>query len=266
MLDVAVKLLKQRDVDLDLADAAARRRRRPTRCWPRATWSACSRWKARACGGRWSTCGPTGSRTSSRWSRSTGRARWRTSRPIARASTARRRPNILHPTLEPILKETFGVITYQEQVHADRQGSGRLYARRGRPAAPRHGQEDQAPRWTRSARVFLVGRGRARHAERRTRDRDLRAAAPSSPNTASTRSHAAPYALRHLSDRLYEGEPPGRIPGGVDDARYRQHRQALANFAPKRSGSGSRSRRPRSTVPARPSRSATAPSITRWRA
>ena len=44
--------------------------------------------KRRACGARCSTCGPTASRTSSRWSRSIGRARWRISRPIARASTA----------------------------------------------------------------------------------------------------------------------------------------------------------------------------------
>ena len=75
-------------------DAAARRCRRATRCWRAAKRSACSRWKARACGARWSTCGPTASRTSSRWSRSIGPVRWRTSRPIARASTATRSRNI----------------------------------------------------------------------------------------------------------------------------------------------------------------------------
>ena len=90
--------------------------RRATRCWRAATWSACSRWKARACGGRWSTCGPTASRTSSRWWRSIARVRWRTSRPIARASMATRSRNICIRCLEPILKETFGVIIYQEQV------------------------------------------------------------------------------------------------------------------------------------------------------
>src|SRR5882757_3994763 len=51
VLDLAVKLLKQRDVHVDLAtlpldDARA------TRCWRAAMWSGCSRWKARACGGR----------------------------------------------------------------------------------------------------------------------------------------------------------------------------------------------------------------------
>ena len=93
VLDVAVKLLKQRNIDVDLAtlpieDAPV------TRCWRGAMWSACSRWKVRACGARWSTCAPTVSRTSSRWSRCIGRARWRTSRPIARASMATRSRNI----------------------------------------------------------------------------------------------------------------------------------------------------------------------------
>ncbi len=36
---------------------------RPTRCWRAAKRSACSRWKARACGARWSTCAPTVSKT-----------------------------------------------------------------------------------------------------------------------------------------------------------------------------------------------------------
>ena len=36
---------------------------RPTRCCSAAKWSACSRSKARACAGRWSTWCPTGSRT-----------------------------------------------------------------------------------------------------------------------------------------------------------------------------------------------------------
>ncbi len=61
--------------------------RRPTTSWRGRKRSACSNWKVRACGARCSTCGPTASRTSSRWSRSTAPVRWRTSRPIARAST-----------------------------------------------------------------------------------------------------------------------------------------------------------------------------------
>ncbi len=54
--------------------------------------------KRRACAARCSTCSPTVSRTSSRWSRSTARARWPTSRPIARASTAWRSPTTSTPS------------------------------------------------------------------------------------------------------------------------------------------------------------------------
>ncbi len=70
------------------------RTRQATRCWRAAKWSACSRLKVRACAARWSRCGPTGSRTSSRWWRSIARVRWPTSRPTARASTATRSRNI----------------------------------------------------------------------------------------------------------------------------------------------------------------------------
>ena len=90
--------------------------RKPTTCWRAPKRSACSNWKARACGARCSTCGPTASRTSSRWSRSIAPVRWRTSRLIARASTIWRSRTTSTPSSKPILKETFGVIVYQEQV------------------------------------------------------------------------------------------------------------------------------------------------------
>ena len=97
VLDVAVKLLKQRGVEVDLATLPLDDAPELRRCWRGATWSACSRLKVRACGARWSTCGPTASRTSSRWWRCIGRVRWRTSRPIAPASTATRSRNICIP-------------------------------------------------------------------------------------------------------------------------------------------------------------------------
>ncbi len=50
----------------------------------------------------------------------------------------------LHPMLEPILKETYGVIIYQEQVMQIAQVMAGYSLGRGRPAAPRHGQEGQA--------------------------------------------------------------------------------------------------------------------------
>ncbi len=56
------------------------------------------------------------SRTSSRWSRSIGPDRWIGYRSTSAASTAASKPQYLHPKLEPILAETYGIPVYQEQV------------------------------------------------------------------------------------------------------------------------------------------------------
>ena len=53
------------------------------------------------------------------------------------------RPDYIHPKLEPILRETFGVIIYQEQVMQAAQNSCWVYARRSRSSAPCDGQEDK---------------------------------------------------------------------------------------------------------------------------
>ena len=58
----------------------------------------------------------------------------------------------LHPLLEEISKETYGILIYQEQVHAGRQPSRRLHARRRRRAAPRDGQEEDGGDGRSSAR------------------------------------------------------------------------------------------------------------------
>ena len=49
----------------------------------------------------------------------------------------------LHPKLEPILKETFGVITYQEQVQQIARDLAGYSLAPSRYPAPRDGQEDQ---------------------------------------------------------------------------------------------------------------------------
>ena len=100
-------------------------------------------------------------------------------------------PEYLHPVLEPILKETFGVIIYQEQVMQIAQVHGRLFARRRRPAAPRHGQEDPRRDGRSSATIFVAGAVEERRAEGAGRDH-LRAAARNSPTTASTRATPRP--------------------------------------------------------------------------
>ena len=47
-----------------------------------------------------------------------------------------------HPLMEEVLKETYGIMVYQEQVMQVAQRLGGLLAGRGRSAAPRDGQEE----------------------------------------------------------------------------------------------------------------------------
>ena len=98
-----------------------------------------------------------------------------------------------HPLLEPILKETFGVIIYQEQVQQiAKELSGYSLAQADmlrRAMGKKIKKEMDAQR-----ERFVRRRGRARHRQG-DRRRDFRSPAPNSPNTASTRSHSAPYAL-----------------------------------------------------------------------
>ena len=170
-------------------------------------------------------------------------------------------PEYLHPLLEPILKETFGVIIYQEQVMQIAQvmagyslGEADLL-RRAMGKKIRAEMEKQRER-------FVAGAVEERRAEGAGRY-DLRTAR----QVRRLRLQQEPrrgLCAGVLSYRLHEGALSGGVSRGVDDARTQQHRQAVASFAPRRSGSASRSRRPTSTAPARRSKSATAPSITRW--
>ena len=198
--------------------------RRPTSCCRAPKRSASSNWKVRACGARCSTCGPTVSRTSSRWSRSTGPARWRTSRPIARASTATEKPEYIHPKLEPILRETYGVIVYQEQVMQAAQilagytlGQADLLRR---AMGKKIRSEMQAQR-----KDFVKG-ATERGIERSHADAifDL---LERFAEYGFNKSHAAAYALVAYQTAYHEGELSGRVHGGVDDARHGQHRQAF---------------------------------------
>ena len=90
--------------------------RRPTRCWGAARRSACSRWKAAACARRWSRCAPTASRTLSRWSRSIVPGPMANIPTYCARKLGQEKPDYIHPKIEPILRETYGVIIYQEQV------------------------------------------------------------------------------------------------------------------------------------------------------
>ena len=132
-------------------------------------------------------------------------------------------PEYLHPMLEPILKETFGVIIYQEQVMQIAQvmagyslGEADLL-RRAMGKKIREEMEKQRA-------SFVAGAHQERRARRAGRH-DLRAAG----EVCRLRLQQEPRrGLRAgvVPHRVYEGALPGRIPGGVDDARYQQHRQA----------------------------------------
>ncbi len=132
-------------------------------------------------------------------------------------------PDYIHPKLEPILRETYGVIVYQEQVMQAAQllagytlGQADLLRRamgkkiRSEMAAQRKdfvkGATDRGIERTQADAIFDVLERFAEYG--------------------FNKSHAAALCAGRLSDRLYEGELSGRVPGGVDDARNGQHRQA----------------------------------------
>ena len=98
----------------------------------------------------------------------------------------------LHPSLEPILKETYGVITYQEQVQQIAKDLAGYTLARGRSSAPRHGQEDQV-RDGRAARALPRRRGRARHRSDRSPTIIFDACAKFA-EYGFNKSHSAPYA------------------------------------------------------------------------
>ena len=105
----------------------------------------------------------------------------------------------------------------------DRQGAGRLLARRGRHAPARHGQEDPR-RDGRAARPLPERLHRARP-DQGQGQRDLR---PPGQVRRLRLQQEPRGGLRaaHLPDGLPEGEPPRRVPGRRHDPRHRQHRQA----------------------------------------
>ena len=157
------------------------------------------------------------------------------------------KPEYIHPKLEPILRETFGVIVYQEQVMQAAQilagytlGQADLLRRAMGKKIRKEMQEQRAH--------FVQGRDRARHRPL-ARRRDLR------PARAFRRIRLQQEPRRglragRLSDRVYEGELSGRVPRRVDDARHGQHRQALRVSRRGGAARASRSSRPASTAPA----------------
>ena len=120
---------------------------------------------------------------------------------------------------------------------ADRQPRLGLLARRGRLPAPRDGQEE-ARGDGEAARALRLGRGR----EGRRRQEGAGALRDDREVRGLRLPEGALDGLRadHLPDRVPEGEPPARVPGGAADDRVGQHRQARQVHRPR-----ARARHPR---------------------
>ena len=166
-----------------------------------------------------------------------------------------------HPALEPVLKDTYGVIVYQEQVMQISPGAGRLLAGPRRPAPPRDGQEEGRGDGRRSARLPRGLREEQRRPEGRRRD--LR------PDGEVRRVRLQQVALGrlrpdHHPDRVAQGALPGRVHGRAAHQREGQHRQG---GGPHRRGArrrASRCCRPTSTSPTWPSARWTGRSASAW--
>ena len=123
-------------------------------------------------------------------------------------------PEYLHPLLEPILKETYGVIIYQEQVmQIARELAG--YSLGGADLLRRAMGKKIKAEMDAQREVFIDGAIR-RGVGQRLSDHDLRAGR-------EVRVLRLPQGARHrlraarLSDRVSQGEPPGRVLRGGDD-------------------------------------------------
>ena len=174
-----------------LEDLAARRRGRPTSCWPAATRSASSSSTAARCArccARWQ---PTTSRTSPPSSRSTGPGPMGANahNDYADRKNGRQPVTPIHPELaEPlaeILGDTYGLIVYQEQVMAIAQKLAGYSLGAGRPAAPRDGQEEEGD--PRQGVRRLQRRACAPTATPTPRSRRCGTSSSRSPTTRSTR-------------------------------------------------------------------------------
>ena len=114
----------------------------------------------------------------------------------------------------------------------------RLLARRGRPPAPRDGQEDPL-RNGGAAQALRRGRGRTT-ASRRGRPRRSSSCCAKLCRLRLQQEPRGRLRAGRLSDRLHEGELSGRVPRRVDDLRHGEYRQAVGipcrGRAPRRQG------------------------------
>ena len=136
----------------------------------------------------------------------------------------RTKPHYLHPKLEPILAETYGIGRLSRAGDAARAGDRRLYDERSRRTAQGHreeakGEDPVLPREVRQpARCDVGDRSRAR-GENLPLRRTLR-------RLRLQQVARGCICVDRVSDRLLEGEPPAAVSSGADDLGKRQDRQA----------------------------------------
>ena len=129
----------------------------------------------------------------------------------------------LHAMLEPILKETYGVIVYQEQVMQIAQVMAGFSLGEADLLRRAMGKKDKR-RW-RSRRSRFVD-GAVKNGVKKPDAEYIFELVDKFAGYGFNKSHAAAYARRQLSHGLSEGELPRGVPGRLDDARHGQHRQA----------------------------------------
>ena len=129
----------------------------------------------------------------------------------------------LHPSIDPILDETQGHHRLPGAGDGDRPQARGLLARRRRPAAPRHGQEDPGRDGRAEAALH-----RGRQGQRRLQGQGRRGLEPARQVRQLRLQQVARRRLRRgqLPDRLAQGQPPGRVHGRGDELRHPPHRQA----------------------------------------
>ena len=132
-------------------------------------------------------------------------------------------PDYMHAQVEPVLKETFGVIIYQEQVMQIAQVLSGYSLGEADLLRRAMGKKIKAEMDAQRARFVdgAVARGLARAKADEIFDLLAKFA-----DYGFNKSHAAAYALIAYWTAMVQGQPPRRIPRRLDDARQVQHRQA----------------------------------------
>ena len=196
---------------------------RSTNCSSAATRSACSSSNPKACGARWRRCGRPASATSSRWSRSTGPGPMDNIPMFGDRKNGRAPIAYPHPMLEEVLKETYGIFVYQEQVMQAAQvlagyslGEADLL-RRAMGKKIQTEMDAQRSRFVEGCAANDISPGQGQRTVRLDRQvRRLRLQQEPRRRLCAGR----------LPDRLAEGAPSGRILRRLDELRHGADRQA----------------------------------------